>query len=136
MLAVPVAPRGRQAQIAGAADELICVDTPQDFYAIGQFYADFSQTTDDEVIACQDRAAAPASRPPAATASAPDPPARGGELPGTRGEQVEPAAGEVRLASYLTVPENAARIVAFAHGSSSSRHSPRNHYVGPRPDRG
>jgi len=129
VLAVPVAPRGWQEQIAGAADELVCVDTPRDFYAIGQFYANFSQTTDDEVIACLDRAAAPASRPPAAAASAADPPARGGELPGARGEEVEPAAGEVLLAGYLTVPENAAGIVVFAHGSGSSRHSPRNRYV-------
>jgi putative phosphoribosyl transferase len=42
---------------------------------------------------------------------------------------VEPAAGEVRLAGYLTVPEGAAGIVVFAHGSGSSRHSPRNRYV-------
>ena len=116
VLAVPVAPRGWQAQIAGAADELVCVDAPRDFYAIGQFYADFSQTTDDEVIACLDRASA--SRKPAAAA---DPPARD--------EEVEPTAGEVRLAGYLTVPRNAAGIVIFAHGSGSSRHSPRNRYV-------
>jgi len=38
-------------------------------------------------------------------------------------------AGEVRLAGYLTVPENAAGIVVFAHGSGSSRHSPRNRHV-------
>jgi putative phosphoribosyl transferase len=129
VLAAPVAPQGWQARIAGAADELVCVDTPRDFYAIGQFYADFSQTTDDEVIACLDRAAAPASRPPAATASAADPPDRGGDLPGACSEEVEPAAAEVRLAGYLTVPENAAGIVVFAHGSGSSRHSPRNRYV-------
>jgi putative phosphoribosyl transferase len=42
---------------------------------------------------------------------------------------VEPAADEVRLAGHLTVPENAAGIVVFAHGSGSSRHSPRNRYV-------
>ena len=58
VLAVPVAPRGWQARIADAADELVCVDTPGGFFAIGQFYADFSQTTDDEVIACLQRAAA------------------------------------------------------------------------------
>jgi putative phosphoribosyl transferase len=128
VLAVPVAPRGWQARIAGAADELVCVHTPRDFFAIGQFYADFSQTTDDEVIACLQRAAAPASRPPAAAAAAADPPARDRELPGARGEEVEPA-GEVQLAGYLTVPEDAAGIVVFAHGSGSSRHSPRNRYV-------
>ena len=53
--------------------------------------ADFSQATDDEVFACLQRVAAPASRPPAATAAAADPPARDGELPGgARGEEVEP----------------------------------------------
>jgi len=128
VLAVPVAPRGWQARIAGAADELVCVHTPGDFFAIGQFYADFSQTTDDEVIACLQRAAAQASRLPAAPAAAADPPAPDGDLPAARGE-VEPAAGEVRLAGYLTVPENAAGIVVFAHGSGSSRHSPRNRFV-------
>ncbi len=120
VLAVPVAPRGWEAQIAGAADELVCVDTPRDFFAIGQFYADFSPTTDDEVIACLQRAAVPVNPLPAATAAA-DPPAQSAE--------VEPAAGEVRLAGYLTTPENAAGIVVFAHGSGSSRHSPRNRYV-------
>jgi putative phosphoribosyl transferase len=35
----------------------------------------------------------------------------------------------VRLAGYLTVPEETAGIVVFAHGSGSSRHSPRNRYV-------
>jgi putative phosphoribosyl transferase len=54
-------------------------------------------------------------------ASAADPPARG--------EEVAPAAGEVRLAGYLTVPQKAPGIVVFAHGSGSSRHSPRNRYV-------
>jgi putative phosphoribosyl transferase len=121
VLAVPVAPPGWEAGIAGAADELVCVDTPADFFAIGQYYADFSQATDDEVTACLKRAAAPAPRLPATAASAADPPARG--------EEAEPAAGEVQLAGYLTVPENTPGIVVFAHGSGSSRHSPRNRYV-------
>ena len=123
VLAVPVAPPGWEARIAGAADELVCVATPRGFFAIGQFYADFSQATDDEVVACLQAAAAPASRPQAAAA---DPPARGGE---PRGEEVAPAAGKVQLAGYLTVPEGAPGIVVFAHGSGSSRHSPRNRYV-------
>jgi putative phosphoribosyl transferase len=121
VLAVPVAPRGWQARIAGAAGELVCVHTPSDFYAIGQFYADFSQATDEEVIACLQASAAPASPPVAAPAAAADPPAWD--------EEVELAAGEVRLAGYLTVPEDPAGIVVFAHGSGSSRHSPRNRYV-------
>src|SRR5271166_460888 len=65
VLAVPVAPPGWEARIAGAADELVCVATPRGFFAIGQFYADFSQATDDEVVACLRAAAAPASGPQA-----------------------------------------------------------------------
>lgn len=52
VLAVPVAPPGWAARIGEAADELICLATPENFDSVGQFYDDFSQTTDDEVIAC------------------------------------------------------------------------------------
>ncbi|ANZ13807.1 Putative phosphoribosyl transferase [Streptomyces noursei ATCC 11455] len=52
VLAVPVAPHGWTARLGGDADELLCMHTPWTFYAIGQFYADFSQIDDDEVVAC------------------------------------------------------------------------------------
>jgi putative phosphoribosyl transferase len=32
-------------------DEFVCALTPANFYAVGQFYADFSETTDDDVRA-------------------------------------------------------------------------------------
>ena len=38
-------------------------------------------------------------------------------------------AGKVSLEGTLTLPESASGVVAFAHGSGSSRHSPRNQYV-------
>ena len=41
----------------GDADDFVCLATPMDFGAIGMFYQDFTQTTDDEVIALLDRAA-------------------------------------------------------------------------------
>jgi putative phosphoribosyl transferase len=66
VLAVPVAPPGWQARLGDAADELVCVATPSPFFAIGQFYLDFSQTTDAEVAACLDRGARPESLPGAA----------------------------------------------------------------------
>jgi putative phosphoribosyl transferase len=55
VLAVPVAPVGWQARIGDDADEKICVATPPSFFAIGQFYDDFGQTSDAEVTACLDR---------------------------------------------------------------------------------
>lgn len=52
VLAAPVAPPDWTGRLAGVADEFVCVATPVAFAAVGQFYADFSQTTDDEVIGC------------------------------------------------------------------------------------
>ena len=128
VLAVPVAPPGWQARSA-EADEMICVDTPRDFFAIGQFYARFPQVSDEEVIACLERAAAPQSPAQAAASqsiAAADPPGRD--------EEVEPEAGVVRLEGYLTVPQGAPEIVVFVHGSGSSRHSPRNRHVAAVPN--
>ena len=124
VLAVPVAPPGWKARIGAAADEMVCVSAPRGFAAIGQFYARFPQVSDEEVLACLERAATaqPSAQIDAShSAGAADPPARS--------EEVEPEAGVVQLAGYLTVPEGAPQIVVFVHGSGSSRHSPRNRYV-------
>lgn len=56
ILAVPVAPGDWEQQMAGSADELISLTTPHDFSGVGQFYADFSQTSDQEVIDLLDQA--------------------------------------------------------------------------------
>jgi putative phosphoribosyl transferase len=52
VLAVPVAPVGWQQRLSEVADELVCVATPDPFYGISCFYTDFSQTQDEEVLAC------------------------------------------------------------------------------------
>ncbi|GAS89465.1 dienelactone hydrolase family protein [Mycolicibacterium brisbanense] len=44
-------------------------------------------------------------------------------------EEVQVLAGQASVAGHLTIPENARGVVVFAHGSGSSRHSPRNRYV-------
>ena len=46
-----------------------------------------------------------------------------------RDEEVTVTSGAVRIAGHLTVPRDGRGIVAFAHGSGSSRHSPRNRQV-------
>lgn len=56
IVATPVAPRDAKARLAADADEVIVVETPEPFYAIGQFYADFSQTSDREVADCLEQA--------------------------------------------------------------------------------
>ena len=48
--AVPVAPAECLERIRPHADEVVCLQTPADFYAVGQFYRDFRQVEDREVI--------------------------------------------------------------------------------------
>ncbi|MEV6107367.1 phosphoribosyltransferase family protein [Streptomyces sp. NPDC051940] len=116
VLAVPVAPHDWTARLGDDADELICVHAPANFYAIGQFYADFSQTADAEVVACLQEAADRLTAARRTGAS------RAGAAEGVR-------AGGVVLRGQLTVPEGASGVVVFAHGSGSSRRSPRNRFV-------
>jgi len=54
ILAVPVAPADSVARLSAVADAVVVVDQPAAFLAIGEFYRDFSQTDDDEVIAILD----------------------------------------------------------------------------------
>ncbi|WP_030344170.1 phosphoribosyltransferase family protein [Streptomyces sp. NRRL S-1022] len=114
VLAVPVAPRDFTRRLGDDADELVSLHTPWDFAAVGQFYADFAQVDDDEVTACLRRAASRHRH----TAGA-----------GSTDREVTVTAGAVRLGGRLTVPEGATGVVVFAHGSGSSRHSPRNRFV-------
>jgi putative phosphoribosyl transferase len=122
VLAVPVAPLGWEERIGEDADECIALDTPEPFWAIGQFYSDFSQTSDDEVVECLARAAASAPVLAGTAGTFPDDPP-------SRDEGVEVLAGRARLGGHLTLPDGATGVVVFAHGSGSSRHSPRNRHV-------
>jgi putative phosphoribosyl transferase len=111
VLAVPIAPRGWTAEFATEADELIALDTPEPFVAVGRWYRDFDPTTDAEVVECLDRA-----RAERRSSAAVD-------------REVTIDLDGVRLDGHLTLPAHATGIVVFAHGSGSSRHSPRNQQV-------
>jgi putative phosphoribosyl transferase len=56
ILAVPVAPPDWQPQPGVDADELVCIERPSPFFAVGQWYEDFAQTTDEQVIELLQRA--------------------------------------------------------------------------------
>jgi putative phosphoribosyl transferase len=67
VVAVPVAPLGTVESLQQEVDEFVCLDTPEFFPAVGAFYRDFAQTTDEDVIDLLGRAAAfprPQDRPP------------------------------------------------------------------------
>lgn len=51
VIAVPVGPPETVEKFRQQVDEVICLETPEEFYAVGQFYQNFEQTEDEEVIA-------------------------------------------------------------------------------------
>lgn len=119
VLAVPVAPYDWTERMGDAADRYVSVDTPFDFNAVGAFYADFTQVSDAEVtqiLAQRD----------------PETHRLGGTNRGTgtaRNEDVTIPVDSRAVEANLVVPPDPVGVVVFAHGSGSSRHSPRNRSV-------
>jgi len=119
VLAVPVAPADTVDLAQRVADEVVCLECPAPFFGVGQWYRDFPQVSDDEVVELLHRATSgpEASGPPSTVAiDAADCPVH------------IDAAGAV-LEGDLVVPSNPLGVVVFAHGSGSSRNSPRNRSV-------
>jgi putative phosphoribosyl transferase len=56
ILAVPVAPAEGVLNLSREADEVVCLETPEPFYAVGQWYQEFPQTSDEEVVQILDDA--------------------------------------------------------------------------------
>jgi predicted phosphoribosyltransferase len=56
ILAAPVAPPDWQPQRGVDAEEFVCIERPSPFFAVGQWYEDFTQTTDEQVIELLQRA--------------------------------------------------------------------------------
>ena len=105
VVAVPV---GADATVRGVeadddVDSVVCLVTPFDFGAVGFWYDDFQQVSDEDVVALL---------------------AASQEASTTFAEEIP--VDHVRLAADLTVPTSAIGWVVFAHGSGSSRRSPRN----------
>jgi len=113
IVAVPVGSAEAVASLRREADEVICLHTPVRFAAVGDWYADFSQVADARVADFVGQALTYA---------------------GTRNAGPDPAevavkAEGVRLTGSLVIPPEVGGLVIFAHGSGSSRHSPRNELV-------
>ena len=113
IVAAPVAAPGAVRMLSDVADEVVALEQPPDFRAVGFHYRDFDQLTDDQVT---DALAAALPQGVATTVG----------FPGNIDTDVEVPAGAVRLAGHLVVPSHARGLVLFAHGSGSSRLSPRN----------
>ena len=108
ILAVPVSARDTVGALEQEADEVIVLEAPAGFGAVGQWYTDFRQTSDDEVIRLlEDARAAPA----------------------VVSQDVWIPIVDGQLAGLLSVPSAGRGLIVFAHGSGSSRLSPRNRMV-------
>lgn len=59
LVAAPVGAPQSVAQVAEEADDVVCLDTPEAFFAVGAYYRDFGQTSDDEVAALLNEAHEP-----------------------------------------------------------------------------
>jgi putative phosphoribosyl transferase len=112
VIATPVVAAPTVRALEAAADEVVYLDAPESFVAVGQWYLDFTPTTDDEVRellaghATRERPREPAS-------------VRSVSIP----------AGRATLSADLVVPGEPQGIVLFSHGAGSSRKSPRNQFV-------
>ena len=106
VVGVPVgaAATARSFELDPDVDSVVCLVTPIDFGAVGMWYDDFHQVSDEDVVALLSAS-------------------HEGDLVRSRAEI---AVGDVRLAADLTIPARPSGWVVFAHGSGSSRRSPRN----------
>jgi putative phosphoribosyl transferase len=117
MVAVPVAAPSSVDELLQVADGVVAYETPGDMMAIGRWYRDFGQTTDDEVMKIL---------------LAAEHAVTGGSIdvdPAPVDTEVEIPVVSGTLGGHLTIPARCHGIVIFAHGSGSSRHSPRNRSV-------
>lgn len=112
ILAVPVGAPDSVEALRAEADEIVCAHQPAPLWAVGAWYENFAPTTDEEIARLLN-----GDRPNPQPA-----PAR------TREVRI-PAGGGETIVGDLVAPAEATGLVMFAHGSGSSRHSPRNRQV-------
>ena len=109
VIAIPVAPEQALEDIGAEADLVVCLQPAKRFYGVGAFYRDFHQLTDEETIGLLRQGWAITDS------------AGSGEV--VKRQIAVPPLG---LVGDLNVPAEPRGIVLFAHGSGSSRLSPRN----------
>jgi putative phosphoribosyl transferase len=119
VLAVPVGASESLDELASVADEVVCLHPEEFFLAVGLWYEDFTPTTDDDVAEFLERARIERE-------SSGSPRTKSERVRATVDRDVRIPAGGQALEGRLTIPFGSRGVVIFAHGSGSSRHSPRN----------
>lgn len=138
ILAVPVSSKRAANSMKSDVDKFICLNESSSFYAVGQFYRDFTQVTDEEVIALlylsllSQQIESQTLENSSNTVQAGSAILTGQAIQARNTIQEEvviPNIGGIKTYGFLNVPAEPKGIVIFAHGSGSSRLSPRNQQV-------
>lgn len=106
--AVPVAAASSARILRGKVENLVVIEEREDLMSVGQWYEDFSQVSDAEVVALLKGSGDPSKK-------------------ATR--EVDIVIERIKLLGDLTTFPSMKAVIIFAHGSGSSRKSPRNQYV-------
>jgi putative phosphoribosyl transferase len=114
VLAVPVGAPETVESLREEADDVVCVLEPERIWAVGLWYEHFEPTADAEIAELLAGGADDDPPPPPKLSSR---------------EVRIPVGGAAEIIGDLVLPELATGLVVFAHGSGSSRHSPRNRQV-------
>jgi len=125
VVAVPVGAPPSLAMLRDEADDVVCLYAPDDLGGVGRWYDDFSQVPDEVVV----RLLAEAEAGSEAGSGAGSEAGSGSGLPGASSAELSFALDGEAISGELTLPDDARGLVLFAHGSGSSRHSPRNRAV-------
>lgn len=126
ILAVPVCARESAQLLKSQVKRVICLEQPERFYAVGLWYEDYSQLSDDEVTQALERH----SKHKKPTRSiVPSMQASTKPVSLEIDEEIQVSEDLVQLPGHLTLPSPCSGVVLFAHGSGSSRLSPRNQEV-------
>jgi putative phosphoribosyl transferase len=132
IVAVPVGSGEAIAMLEADADTVICLTVPRRLYGVGMWYEDFTPVGDEEVLALLDAARCTGAAAGASAAqeadSPPAPPLSAREASPTE-KELAFELGQLSLPANLILPPGARALVVFAHGSGSSRASPRNRAV-------
>jgi predicted phosphoribosyltransferase/dienelactone hydrolase len=123
VVAVPVGARESVALVGDEADEIVCHTIPHELLGVGRWYRDFAPVSDIEVL---ELLAAAAQRRHASEGPVQPAPPADDRL---TSRELRLDVGGAALSGDLTLPGGAAGLVIFAHGSGSSRLSPRNRAV-------
>lgn len=126
IVAVPVATSAACEKLGHLADQLVCLHSPLDFTAVGQFYREFAQVTDEELIQLLSEAKS-MHRVNKATDTPDEERSASPQASGHSDVEIDIKGSKVE--GILSLPPDALGVVLFAHGSGSSRFSPRNQFV-------